>query len=105
MNEIQRALSKWIQLSYKSINDKVMFEADLFGFKKEMFDSKEVELIHNFTEGKVEGCFQVSYGVKKGNHTTAILTVEFGVNGFTWLAQRKTHIIKSVRNGNHLRSV
>lgn len=105
MNDVQKALSTWLQLSYQNINSIVMQEADLFGFKKEQFDNNEVQLIHTLTEGKIEGCFQVSYGVKKGNHTTPVLTVEFGVNGFTIIGHRKTEIIKSVRNGNHLRSL
>lgn len=106
MNEVQKALANWVKLAYQSINQKLEKEADLFGFKKAMFESGEVQLVHNFKPGKIEGCFQVVYGVKKGNHTTAILIVEFGINGFVMVGQRKTKIIKSalgLKNGHKLR--
>lgn len=105
MNEVQKALSSWLQETYKVINLKVMQEADLLGFKKEAFDNKEVELIHKVTEGKIEGCFQINYGVKRGEHITRLLTVEFLLNKFVMYGHRKTKLIKSALNGKRLRKV
>lgn len=103
MNEVQKALQTWIKFAYSDINAKVESECDLFGFKKEMFEDGEVELIHNVKPSKIEGSFQATYGVKKGNHITNILTVEFNINGFVMYGHRKTHIIKkALINGRRL---
>lgn len=105
MNEVQKALAEWLKHTYQAIDLKVQQEADLFGFKKEQFENGEVQLVHKLTPGKIEGCFQVVYGVKRGEHTTPVLVVEFGVNGFTMVGQRKTKIFKTALNGKNLRRI
>lgn len=95
LNEIKGALADWVRFAFQRINDALLYEANQLGYTAAGIEAGKYSLIHKVQNGKVEGCRQITYGIKEKGQVTPILLVEFGLTGFAMIALKKTQIIKN----------